>query len=132
MMRPASSATFSGLNAERPCASVSALTNSSTFNDPRSSRGAAVDFPAPFGPPKTTTAGDGITGSCSESNYRQTFGSTLELDGRLFRIPEDPHAYSGTRQFRECQGLELNRKHFAVRPPPSVAGAVPSCAACTE
>lgn len=62
-MRPASKATPSGRNAERPCASVSAFTNSSTFNDPRSSRGAAVDFPAPLGPPSTTTAGEGVTGN---------------------------------------------------------------------
>jgi hypothetical protein len=31
----------------------------STFSEPRSRRGAAVDLPAPLGPPSTTTAGEG-------------------------------------------------------------------------
>ena len=46
-----------GRKADSPCARMSALTNSSTLSEPRKSRGAAVDFPAPFGPPRTTTPG---------------------------------------------------------------------------
>src|SRR5688572_12020780 len=53
----AASAAPSGANGEIPRAIRSALRNSTTSNAPRSSRGAAVDFPAPFGPPSTTTTG---------------------------------------------------------------------------
>src|SRR5206468_3201795 len=42
MMRPACRAASSGRNADNPCASVSALTNSETLSDPRSSLGAVV------------------------------------------------------------------------------------------
>src|SRR5437867_3853026 len=42
MMRPACRAASSGRNADNPCASVCALTNSETLSDPRSSLGAVV------------------------------------------------------------------------------------------
>src|SRR5207244_13222876 len=55
--RPAAIAAPSGLNAERPLAMTSALTNSFTASAPRKRAGATVDFPAPFGPARMTMLG---------------------------------------------------------------------------
>ena len=57
MIRPAWIETLSGLNAANPRAITSALTNSVTANVPCKSSGAAVDFPAPFGPAMTMIFG---------------------------------------------------------------------------
>src|SRR5258708_15367170 len=57
MTFPALNATLSALNADNPCANTSALTNSVMQSVFGSSTGADVDFPAPFGPAKTTTIG---------------------------------------------------------------------------
>ena len=54
---PAERAAPSGLNPDRPRAITSAFTNSVTSKAPSSKYGALVDFPAPFGPARITTAG---------------------------------------------------------------------------
>jgi len=64
MIFPAASATRSGSNADRPCATTSALTNSVTPSVPFKSTGAVVDFPAPFGPARITTLGARLAIRC--------------------------------------------------------------------
>jgi hypothetical protein len=55
--RPAAIAALSGSKADSPRAITSALTNSFTDSIACSNSGAAVDLPAPFGPPRITTLG---------------------------------------------------------------------------
>lgn len=57
MIRPGWMVAPSELKPESPRAITSALTNSSTPSRPRRRAGAAVDFPAPFGPARTMTLG---------------------------------------------------------------------------
>jgi hypothetical protein len=57
--RPAANAAESGSNSDKPRAITSALTNSLTARAPCNNAGAAVDFPAPFGPARMTTLGRG-------------------------------------------------------------------------
>ena len=68
MTLPAATAVVSGRYAERPCAIVSALTNSSTASASFSRYGALVLLPAPFGPASTIMFS--ATTSCGTSAYR--------------------------------------------------------------
>src|SRR5207237_8270700 len=93
MTRPAAITAPSGLNAERPLAMTSALTNSFTASAPRKRAGATVDFPAPFGPARTTPLGRGSrTSHERRMAERVGFEPTCRLpDKTLSRRPRYDH-----------------------------------------
>jgi hypothetical protein len=72
----------------------SALTNSVTPKAPCSKAGAAVDFPAPFGPARTTTFGRSSLkrNQFSSENHRRVLDGAITIVGRepvKLRIPDD-------------------------------------------
>src|SRR5215475_13400034 len=71
MIRPAANAARSGSNAESPWAITSAFTKVSTLNVSASSVRAEVVLPAPLGPARTITEGEGSFTGLSPQEFAQ-------------------------------------------------------------